>query len=163
MTNEINAHLVFQCQYLRHGTLQRTFTARAASRPIGGVYIGGQCFAPSGSDIVAGMSKRHTKAIGRANGVWWVANGVLDVLRLDLYGTNQKPLGSIVARVEPVAFDCTLLGFKGDKPARAIQADASRFEVRASDESISIAVPRQMALQRFWMHPAYGTPEFYYS
>lgn len=159
----MKADIIFECQYLRNGTLQRTFTARAASRPIGGIYIGGQCFAPSGADTVAGMSKRHTKAIGRANGVWWAFSGVFDVLRLDLYGTNAKPLGSIVARAVPVAFDCNLLGFKGDMPARAFKGEGGTFNVKAVDGSVAIQVRAQLALQRFWMHPAYGTPEFYYS
>lgn len=159
----MNCDIKFECQYLRGGTLQRTFTARAKSRPIGGVYIGGQCLAPCGADIVAGMSKRHTKAIARANGVWWSSNGVLDVLRMDLHGANGAPLGSVVARVEPISFDCTLSGFDGRKPARATQGEGRRFEVRALDKSISIAAPAQLALQRFWMNPAYGAPEFYYS
>lgn len=159
----MKADIIFECQYLRGGTVQRTFTARAASRPIGGVYIGGQCFSPCGADIVAGMFKRHAKAIARANGVWWTANGLLDVLRMDLHGVNGKPLGSIVARAEPREFECTLLGFDGCKPARAFKGEGGTFNVNAVDGSVSIQVPSQVALQRFWMHPAYGAPEFYYS
>lgn len=159
----MNVEVKFECQHLRNGTLHRAFTARAKPRPLGGVYIGGQCFEPCGADIFSGMSKRHTKAIARANGLWWTASGLIDVLRMDLHGANGAPLGSIVARAEPLSFDCTLLGFDGCKPARATQGEGRRFEVRASDQSISIAVPAQLALQRFWLHPAHGTPEFYYS
>lgn len=159
----LNGKILFECEYHRNGTIWRKFSANAERRKIGGVYVGGMCFEPSAADILNGMSKRHWKAINRANAVWWNASSVLDVLRLDLYSTGKTPLGSIIARAVPMSFDCTLLGFLGDKPARAIRNDNGTFHVKALDESISIAVNTVKAESRFWMHPAYGAPEFYYS
>lgn len=159
----LNGKIAFECEYMRSGTIWRKFTAQAVKRPIGGVYVGGLCFEPSGADILAGMSKRHWAAIERAGAAWWSTSGLIDQLRLDLYDTKNKPLGSIIARAIPIAFDCTMLGFIGPKSARAIRKDNRAFHVEAIDKSISMTVNAKQAENRFWMHPAYGAPEFYYS
>lgn len=160
---KLNGKITFDCEFHKNGTIVRRFTAKAEQDKIGGVYVGGLSYKPNELDIRGGMSGLYKKAITRANGCWWSASNLLDVLRLDLYGFDDRPLGSIFAKAVPLSFDCRLLGFDGGKVARAIRKDKGRFEVVAQDKSVSISVNSAIAESRFWMHGAYGAPEFYYS
>ena len=159
----LNGNIAFECEFMQNGVVVRRFNVDAQKDIIGGVHVGGLSYKPCAVGVFEGMSKRYSKAIWRSNGQWWAASNLLDVLRLDLYGVNGKPLGSIFAKAVPLAFDCRLLGFDGEKPARAMRRDGRRFEVRAHDASVSISVHAAMAESRFWMHGAYGAPDFYYS
>jgi len=81
-----------------NGVIRGAWTVAARRAAIVGIWEGDWPYLPAHSQIVAGLPYHYRKAFERG-GTWWQRNGLVDVVRRDLYrARDNAPMGSIFAR-----------------------------------------------------------------
>ena len=81
-----------------NGVVRETWTVAAYKAATAGIWDGEWPYLPAHTQAVAGLPYHYRKAFERG-GMWWQRNGLLDVVRRDLYRARDAAhMGSLFAR-----------------------------------------------------------------
>ena len=81
-----------------NGVVREAWTVAARKAAVVGIWDGESPYLPHYAQVVAGLPYHYRKAFERG-GAWWQRNGLVDVVRRDLYrARDNAPMGSLFAR-----------------------------------------------------------------